>query len=160
MPLEESIGVITQNVESHFDTGGDGDWAPWAVADAEGPVKPYQQTYRGFRLLDATGDMRGHATSPASYDVIGHTVQYRPEGIKDELFHSPGPYLRNIWERPFIGLNEVGIAEVEGIFAKWMLDVVNGVASKRGALRPGESLVVAPGASRVSIRGKGGRFVR
>lgn len=159
VPLAESIPLITANVESRFESGGDGEWQPWAVEGEEGPVKAYQQDYRGYRLLDRTGDMKGHATSESSYAIVGNTIQYVPSGIKDEIFHSEGPYLRNIWERPFIGLNEAGIDEVEGVFAKWISSILAGTAAKRGT----ESLAGVEAFSKsgkfIGFRGPGGRFV-
>lgn len=161
VPLRDSIPVIIGNVADHFATGGDGEWQPWAVEGGEGPIKPYQQDYRGYRLLDRTGDMKGHATSPSSYAIVGHTIQYMPSGIKDEVFHQEGPYLRNIWERPFIGLNETGLNEVELVFARWLQTVVAGTAAKRPtrAQSLGGTEAFSSSGQFIGIRGKGGRFV-
>lgn len=158
VPLAESIEPITRNVADHFATSGDGEWQPWAVEGGEGPVKPYQQDYRGYRLLDRTGDMKGHAVSPSSYAIVGNTIQYIPSGIKDEVFNLEGPYLRNIWERPFIGLNETGINEVELIFARWLKSVVEGTAALKATGSGGVEAFSKAGAF-IGIRGPGGRFI-
>ena len=125
VPLELCIPEVANNIKSHFVDQGvpTGSWPPWAVAGVPGPAKPYQKDYTGNALMRLSGDTMERAGSPASYAVVGNNLEYIPGGM-DELFHSSGPYLRNIWERPFVGLDEGGINECFATFRNWLIHIV------------------------------------
>jgi phage gpG-like protein len=128
VPLNESIPIVIEDVRGHFEDEGPG-WEPWGRFGAQGPREKYARTYteHGPSLLQLGGDLFSHATSEGSYHVVGNTVQYIPSDL-DELFHTHGPYKRNIYAREYIGLEPSGEEVVVRIFADWMEGMIRGVA--------------------------------
>lgn len=161
VPLRAAIPIVINDVRNHFaqQTSPDGaPWAPWAVGGEQGPAGEYTRDYVGGEgILHDSGALESHATSPGSYVVVGNNLEYIPSGIKDEVFSVPGPYNINVWERPFMGLDEEGMNLVQVEFMSWMNNIL--AFTSAAGLRVGESIVAEPGMTRVSIRGQGGRFV-
>jgi hypothetical protein len=158
-PLLRSLPGITKDVQHRFSVGGPG-WAPWAVAGGEGPSGPYQRTYKGgASILIKDGDLFAHVGDESSYVVGPNTITYVPLREPADVVTQQGSDVRNIYDRPFMGLDEEGIANVMIAFDIWMDGIIAGAGGSLTGLSPGEAGVIAPGASRISIRGKGGRFI-
>jgi len=123
VPLRRSIPIVIENVKRTFTK--EPDWPPWGEKGKQGPAHEYMETYTGTRMLRKSRTMYKHATSPTSFAVVGTNLEYLSGGMKDEIFHSSGYYPRNIYERPFIGLDTVGMQLVENEFIMWLTEIAN-----------------------------------
>lgn len=143
IPLQLSIDPASKALERRFDNEGPG-WAPWAESYA-----PFAEAYPNVGILWQSGDLVGSVVDEGNYDVGITTLEWT--GAESPFyweFHQMGT--RKMPARPFVGLDEVAIAEITVIFDEY-LGVVADVAA-------GHSFEPKGRGSR--IRGAGGRFVK
>jgi phage gpG-like protein len=137
-PLHSSIRFVIQNVQKHFrEEGADvGGWAPWAVKGGAGPSGPYAETYtqpggRVKKKLQRNLGLYRTISQPSRYAIVGSTLIYLPKAIKDKV-HQEGSAARNIYARPYMGLDAEGEEiVVRQVWDKWMQYIASVATGRR-----------------------------